>query len=425
MAYNLRTGLLGSGDVDINVSLSDLDAANITSGQFGDARLSDMNAAKLSGLVTSNQIQNLQGSQIVGAASIPTSVLPGLSTSQITSGTAFPVSFIPALSSLNGQITSSQLSLVASDIPTIAKTQVSDSDTWDLADLPSITSDKITSLAATKLTGNISSGNLDLQPSDIPNLSADKITSGTFAKFKISTASTWALADIPSLPATKITSGIFTADRIPDLSALKITSDTLDTARIPNLDASKITSGTIASARLPATSDILAYKAVTAEVGGTSSNTITNSYEVIDSNTKISLGVPSSGLFEVELSFYADGVNADNLLARLVVPDTVNELASYYSAITTPSTEGTYMVSKSNSNSFATYFTAKWVIQFPATAQYINANVNIDAQVKTASFGQSVNVRWGRTNSYVGFSPVILKATALPSSSVHVHSAGQ
>ena len=60
------------------------------------------------------------------------------------------------------------------------------------------------------------------------------------------------------------------------------------------------------------------------------------------------------------------------------------------------------MVAKGNSDNFETYFTAKWVIQFPATAQYINANVNIDAQVKTASFGQSVNVRWGRTNSYVG-----------------------
>ena len=53
MAYNLRTGLTGSGDIDINVSLSDLDAANITSGQFGDARLSDMNAAKLTGTIAS------------------------------------------------------------------------------------------------------------------------------------------------------------------------------------------------------------------------------------------------------------------------------------------------------------------------------------------------------------------------------------
>ena len=47
MAYNLRTGLIGSGDIDVNVSLNDLNAANITTGVFsagviptlGDARL--------------------------------------------------------------------------------------------------------------------------------------------------------------------------------------------------------------------------------------------------------------------------------------------------------------------------------------------------------------------------------------------------
>ena len=83
------------------------------------------------------------------------------------------------------------------------------------------------------------------------------------------------------------------------------------------------------------------------------------------------------------------------------------------------------MVAKGNSDNFETYFTAKWVIQFPATAQYINANVNIDAQVKTGSSSQSVNVKWGRTNSYIGYPPVVLKATQLPSSSVYVHSAGQ
>ena len=83
------------------------------------------------------------------------------------------------------------------------------------------------------------------------------------------------------------------------------------------------------------------------------------------------------------------------------------------------------MVSKADSDNFGTYFEAKWVIQFPATAQYINANVSIDAQVKTASSGQSVNIKWGRTNSYIGYSPVILKATALPAGSVYIHSSGQ
>ena len=39
MAYNLRTGLIGSGDIDINVSLNDLDAGDITSGTFDPARI--------------------------------------------------------------------------------------------------------------------------------------------------------------------------------------------------------------------------------------------------------------------------------------------------------------------------------------------------------------------------------------------------
>ena len=34
MAYNLRTGLIGSGDIDVNVSLSGLTADNIQSGIF-------------------------------------------------------------------------------------------------------------------------------------------------------------------------------------------------------------------------------------------------------------------------------------------------------------------------------------------------------------------------------------------------------
>ena len=34
MAYNLRTGLIGSGDIDVNVSLSGLTADNIQSGTF-------------------------------------------------------------------------------------------------------------------------------------------------------------------------------------------------------------------------------------------------------------------------------------------------------------------------------------------------------------------------------------------------------
>ena len=44
MAYNLRTGLIGSGDIDINVNLNNLDAANITTGVFDVNRIPNLNA---------------------------------------------------------------------------------------------------------------------------------------------------------------------------------------------------------------------------------------------------------------------------------------------------------------------------------------------------------------------------------------------
>ena len=64
MAYNLRTGLIGSGDIDVNVSLSGLTADNITSGTFGSARIptlgnskiSDLDAAKLTGTLSADRI---------------------------------------------------------------------------------------------------------------------------------------------------------------------------------------------------------------------------------------------------------------------------------------------------------------------------------------------------------------------------------
>jgi len=57
MSYNLRTGLTGSAGLDINVNLQNLDASNIpnldatkiSTGQFPDARISDVSAAKVTG----------------------------------------------------------------------------------------------------------------------------------------------------------------------------------------------------------------------------------------------------------------------------------------------------------------------------------------------------------------------------------------
>ena len=193
MAYNLRTGLMGSGDIDVNVSMNDLNAANITGGTFdqariptlGDSKISDLDASKLTGTVALAQIPTLDDSKISSLSAVK----------------------------LTGTISTNR-------IPDLQ-------------------------------TSKIAYGEMDA--ARIPALSADKITSGTFAKSAISPAQTWTEAEIPALSADKITSGTLAIARVPDLSANKITSDTLDAARIPSLDATKITTGVFASAdRIPA-----------------------------------------------------------------------------------------------------------------------------------------------------------------------------
>ena len=72
MAYNLRTGLIGSGDIDVNVSLTGITADNITSGVFSlpriptldDSKISDLNASKLTGTAALAQIPTLDDSKI-------------------------------------------------------------------------------------------------------------------------------------------------------------------------------------------------------------------------------------------------------------------------------------------------------------------------------------------------------------------------
>ena len=145
MAYNLRTGLIGSGDIDVNVSLSGLTADNIQSGIFSlpriptldNSKISDLDAAKLTGTIASGQL-NLQGS----------------------------------------------------DIPTLGDSKISE-------------------LNASKLTGTIASDRLSLITTDIPNLSAAKITSGVMSAARIDAATTLDPAIIPDLSAAKITSGTF------------------------------------------------------------------------------------------------------------------------------------------------------------------------------------------------------------------------
>jgi hypothetical protein len=404
MAYNLRTGLTGSGDIDINVSLDNLDAANITSGTFADARISDLNAAKLTGTLSADRIAD---------ESIP-----------------------------KAKIGETLVAWAETEIPTLPKTKIlsgANTGQWDTQDIPDLSADKIVSeqlhvdripdIPTSKLTGTVASSNLNLTSSDIPELPKSKISSTgewqttdlpIIPKFKISTAETWALADIPNLPTTKITSGTLDAARIPNLSALKITSDTLSSSRIPNLDASKITSGTLNASRLP--TGIIAYKAVTASGAGLNQNQIGSNYEVIDSNLQMAFVVPASALVEIELTFCAQAVNAESVLARLVYGGTSYEYASYVSLVS-PSTNNTLVIYKQDSNSLDVSVTTKWVLQFPSSAIGYGSG-NIDAQVKTGGSTQSFTIKWGTGTSSTTqyYPPVIFKATALPSTAdLHIH----
>ena len=427
MAYNLRTGLIGSGDIDVNVSLSGLTADNIQSGIFGlpriptlsDSKISDLNAAKLTGFLNVDRIET--GS---------------ISDTKLALG--------------YGSIAKDRLNVTGAwaetEIPTLPKGKVDPNhDTqWAVEDIPDLSATKITSgvfasadripdLSAAKITSGtfaksrvstVGEWNLD----DIPFLPASKISSGTFAKSQISpigafaksqisTAEAWPLADIPNLPATKIASGQFDAARIPDLSALKIQSDTLSAARIPGLDASKITTGTISSERLPASPSlgIIDYNAINGDYLVKSvGNTYTTIHSSLRSNNVVT--VPSSQMVEVKLSFYYDGLNYGNLLGRLVDGGTNYEYVDQVinNANLSTSTENTLVAQGSSSPSG--YTTITWTLKF-AAAQ-VGDDIDIKPQLKDDYPQETIGVRSGlNSTSGVCFPSTIFKITALPTTS--------
>ena len=189
MAYNLRTGLIGSGDIDVNVNLTGLSADNIQSGVFGlpriptitNSKISDLDAAKLTGTIASDRLSLIEAD------------IPNLSAAKITSGVLSSADRIPTLPS--SKIDSST---------TFAKSMINAAEEWDVDDIPDLSATKITSgvfasadripnLSATKISsGVMSAARIDaattLDPAIIPDLSAAKITSGTFVKSKVSTA---------------------------------------------------------------------------------------------------------------------------------------------------------------------------------------------------------------------------------------------
>ena len=404
MAYNLRTGLIGSGDIDINVSLNDLNAANITTGVFsagviptlGDAKISDLDAAKLTG--TLNVARIADGS--ITKSKIGENMVPWAET----------------------------------EIPVLPKSKVdpTHSTQWHVDDIPNLDASKIT-------TGTVASARLALTSSDIPSLDATKITTGsfasadripllptskinpatTFAKSMINSTGTFAVSDIPNLPTTKLDAATSELDLngndLVDVNELKfiaqsgnkITGNGTYKTEVTNCDLSSSTNV------MPSTHDVLDYNAMNGDYYvlsvGTSYTTLHSS---LRSNNVAS--VPASCAIEVELSFYYNALSYD-LLSRLVVGGTDDEFVDDVIDDTSLSrtTDDTVAATSSTSEGYAT---VKWTLKFASSQA--GDQINIEPQVKTNYPGATFGVRSGEnTSSGACFPSMIFKITALPSAS--------
>ncbi len=429
MAYNLRTGLIGSGDIDINVSLNDLNAANITTGVFsagviptlGDAKISDLDAAKLTG--TLNVARIADGSitkSKIGENMVPwaETEIPVLPKSKVdpTHSTQWHVDDIPNLDAskiTTGTVASARLALTSGDIP-------------------SLDASKIT-------TGTVASARLALTSSDIPSLDATKITTGsfasadripllptskidsstTFAKSMINSEGAWAVGDIPNLPTTKLDAATSDLDLngndLIDVNELKfiaqsgnkITGNGTYKTEVTNCDLSSSTNV------MPSTHDVLDYNAMNGDYYVLS---VGSSYTTIHSSLRSNnvASVPASCAIEVELSFYYNGLSYD-ILSRLVVGGTNDEFVDDVIDDTSLSrtTDDTVAATSSTSEGYAT---VKWTLKFASSQA--GDQINIEPQVKTNYPGATFGVRSGEnTSSGACFPSMVFKITALPSAS--------
>ena len=404
MAYNLRTGLIGSGDIDINVSLNDLNAANITTGVFsagviptlGDAKISNLDAAKLTG--TLNVARIADGS--ITKSKIGENMVPWAET----------------------------------EIPVLPKSKVdpTHSTQWHVDDIPNLDASKIT-------TGTVASARLALTSSDIPSLDATKITTGsfasadripmlpsskidsstTFAKSMINSTGTFAVSDIPNLPTTKLDAATSDLDLngndLVDVNELKfiaqsgnkITGNGTYKTEVTNCDLSSSTNV------MPSAHDVLDYNAMNGDYYVLS---VGSSYTTLHSSLRSNnvASVPASCAIEVELSFYYNALSYD-LLSRLVVGGTNDEFVDDVIDDTSLSrtTDDTVAATSSTSEGYAT---VKWTLKFASSQA--GDQINIEPQVKTNYPGATFGVRSGEnTSSGACFPSMVFKITALPSAS--------
>ena len=119
MAYNLRTGLIGSGDIDVNVSLSGLTADNIQSGTFGLPRIPT---------ITNSKISDLDAAKLTGT----------LSADRIAAGSISDTRLALGSGSIAKDRVNESTTWAETEIPTLPKAKIDPNhDTqWDVADLP-------------------------------------------------------------------------------------------------------------------------------------------------------------------------------------------------------------------------------------------------------------------------------------------------
>ena len=404
MAYNLRTGLIGSGDIDINVSLNDLNAADITTGVFNTSVIPTLGAAKIS---------DLDAAKLTGP----------LNVARIADG-----------SITKSKIGENMVPWAETEIPVLPKSKVdpTHSTQWHVDDIPNLDASKIT-------TGTVASARLALTSSDIPSLDATKITTGsfasadripllptskidsstTFAKSMINSEGTWAVGDIPNIPTTKLDAATSDLDLngndLVDVNELKfiaqsgnkITGNGTYKTEVTNCDLSSSTNV------MPSTHDVLDYNAMNGDYYVLS---VGSSYTTIHSSLRSNnvASVPASCAIEVELSFYYNALSYD-LLSRLVVGGTNDEFVDDVIDDTSLSrtTDDTVAATSSTSEGYAT---VKWTLKFASSQA--GDQINIEPQVKTNYPGATFGVRSGEnTSSGACFPSMVFKITALPSAS--------